>query len=121
MTHQTVGHDGTGVLEPCAGPDVRPDPACPVEVTMAALRGRWTALVIGELTRGPRGFSDLARALPALSDKVLTERLAQLAEAGVVDRRRTASWPPRVSYTLTERGHALLPVLRAMWDWGRGG
>jgi DNA-binding HxlR family transcriptional regulator len=119
VTHQTVGHAGTGVLEPCAGPDPRPDPACPVEVTLAALRGRWTALLIGELSRGPRGFTDLARALPALSDKVLTERLAQLTAAGVVDRRRAASWPPRVTYRLTERGQALLPVLRAMWDWGR--
>ncbi|MFR9777174.1 winged helix-turn-helix transcriptional regulator [Micromonospora sp. MS34] len=37
------------------------------------------------------------------------------------DRRRTASWPARVSYPLTERGYALLPVLRAMWDWGTDG
>ncbi|MEU8261889.1 helix-turn-helix domain-containing protein [Micromonospora sp. NPDC048999] len=89
-----------------------------MEITLAALRGRWTALVIGELAQGSRGFTDLARALPALSDKVLADRLAQLTEAGVVARRRTASWPPRVTYTLTERGQGLLPVLGAMWTWG---
>ncbi|MFU8852334.1 winged helix-turn-helix transcriptional regulator [Micromonospora sp. SL1-18] len=118
MTHQTVGHTGAGLLDLCSGPDVRPDPSCPVEVTLAALRGRWTALVIGEIARGPRSFTALAQALPALSDKVLADRLAQLAEAGVVVRRRTPSWPPRVTYTLTDRGRALLPVLQAMWDWG---
>jgi DNA-binding HxlR family transcriptional regulator len=118
VTHQTVGHSGIDVRELCSSPDPRPDPSCPVEITLAALRGRWTALVIGELARGSRSFTDLALALPALSDKVLTDRLAHLTKAGVVSRRRTAAWPPRVSYTLTPRGHALLPVLGAMWAWG---
>lgn len=95
MTHQTVGHAGLDVLQPCSGPDVRPNPSCPVEVTLAALRGRWTALVIGELAQGSRSFTDLARALPALSDKVLADRLAQLTEAGVVARRPPARKAPR--------------------------
>ncbi|MFC0033311.1 winged helix-turn-helix transcriptional regulator [Micromonospora chaiyaphumensis] len=118
MTHQTVGHDGVDLRRLCSGPDARPDPSCPVEVTLAALRGRWTALVIGAVARGPHSFTDLAHALPALSDKVLTDRLLQLTAAGVIARHRTASWPPRVTYTLTGRGRELLPVLRAMWDWG---
>ncbi|WP_369125108.1 winged helix-turn-helix transcriptional regulator [Nocardia otitidiscaviarum] len=67
---------------------------------------------------GGERFDDLARALPSLSDKVLTDRLTQLTSAGIVDRSRTPGWPPRVSYTLTERGYALVPVLQALWDWG---
>lgn len=118
MTHQTVGHAGSGLRERCSGPIAQPDPSCPVEVTLAALRGRWTALVIREIAQGPRGFSDVAHALPALSDKVLADRLTQLARAGVIARRRTPSWPPRVTYTLTERGRALIPVLEALWEWG---
>jgi DNA-binding HxlR family transcriptional regulator len=66
-----------------------------VEITLAALRGRWTALVIRELLHGPRSFSQLAQALPTLSDKVVTDRLAQLVEAGALDRHRTPGWLPR--------------------------
>ena len=120
MAHQTVGHGGAGLLDSCRGPLVEPTASCPVEVTLAALRGRWTALVIGEVLRGDRTFTELAHALPTLSDKVLTDRLAQLTEAGVIERHREPAFPPRVTYTLTERGRALIPVLQALWDWGTG-
>ncbi|PZG08228.1 winged helix-turn-helix transcriptional regulator [Nonomuraea aridisoli] len=122
MTHQTVGHPAAPGLpdEPLARV-AEPDPACPVEITLAALRGRWTTLVVRELLRGDRGYTDLRRALPALSDKVLSERLAHLAQAGVVERRRLPGWPPRTDYTLTPRGRDLAPVLQALWDWGAAG
>jgi DNA-binding HxlR family transcriptional regulator len=120
VAHQTVGHGS--LLEVCAGPDVRPGPDCPVEVTLAALRGRWMPLVLMEFLRNEDlGFSELAAALPSLSDKVLSERLTQLTDAGVITRHRTPAWPPRVNYTLTDRGRALGPVLRAMWLWGAEG
>lgn len=124
MAHQTVGHravapDYDDFLGDCSDPERRrPNPSCPVEVTLNALRGRWTALLIREFVRGERSYTDLASELPHLSDKVLSDRLAQLTSAGVLERRRTASWPPRVSYELTERGRALLPILQAMQDWG---
>lgn len=122
MTHQTVSHTGAdGPWDACRGPVVEPDPSCPVEVALAVLRGRWTPLVLLELLRGgERGFSELARALPSLSDKVLADRLAQLTEAGVLARHRTPAKPPRVTYVVTERGQALAPVLRTLWDWGSG-
>jgi len=103
----------------CPGPNAAPSPECPVEVTLAALRGRWMPLVLLEFFRnGELAFSELAAALPRLSDKVLSERLAQLTETGVVRRRRTSAWPPRVTYALTDRGRALGPILQAMWRWG---
>jgi DNA-binding HxlR family transcriptional regulator len=89
-----------------------------VEIALAALRGRWTTLVIRELLRGECGFTELRRALPELSDKVLSDRLAQLAEAGVLERRRRSGWPPRTHYRLTPHGRRLGPVLQALWDWG---
>jgi len=117
VTHQTVGY--TELLAACTGPVVEPNPDCPVEVTLAALRGRWTPLVMLEFLRhGERSFSELASALPALSDKVLSDRLAHLTSAGVIERHRTPSWPPRVRYALTERGRSLTPVLQALWSWG---
>ena len=95
-----------------------PVPDCPVEITLSALRGRWTTLVVRELFAGERTFGDLAAALPTLSDKVLSDRLAQLVASGVVVRVREPGWPSRVRYSLTSRGHALRVVLDAMWDWG---
>jgi DNA-binding HxlR family transcriptional regulator len=122
VTHQTVGHAARPGLpdDPRAGV-AEPSPACPVEIALAALRGRWTTLVIRELLRGDRTFSELRRALPALSDKVLSDRLAHLTEAGVLERHREPGWPPRTHYRLTPQGRGLGPVLQALWDWGAGG
>nr|CEL15946.1 Transcriptional regulator, HxlR family [Kibdelosporangium sp. MJ126-NF4]CTQ93870.1 Transcriptional regulator, HxlR family [Kibdelosporangium sp. MJ126-NF4] len=74
--------------------------------------------MILELLHGRRSFSELARTLPRLSDKVLAERLAQLTEADVLDRHRVPGWPAQVAYTLTERGRGLAIVLHAMLEWG---
>ncbi|ADB35413.1 transcriptional regulator, HxlR family [Kribbella flavida DSM 17836] len=113
MAHQTVG-----LLQPCEALDAELPPACPVDVALDALRGRWTALIIGEFRHGDRSFTQLREGLPRLSDKVLTDRLQQLTTSGVLERTRQRGWPPRVSYALTPRGRALVPALRALWEWG---
>ncbi|WP_406318893.1 helix-turn-helix transcriptional regulator [Streptosporangium sp. NBC_01639] len=119
MTHQTVGHPARPGLPDHPHANVtEPTPSCPVEITLAVLRGRWTTLVIRELLQGDRTFTELRQALPALSDKVLSDRLAHLTQAGVLDRRRQPGWPPRVHYTLTSHGQRLGPVLQSLWDWG---
>ncbi|MGW4005967.1 winged helix-turn-helix transcriptional regulator [Streptomyces nigra] len=74
--------------------------------------------MVRDLLRGDRSNSELRAALPALSNKVLPDRLAQLVQAGVVERDRRPDWPPWVRYALTPRGHSLGPVLQALWDWG---
>ncbi|GGU93151.1 hypothetical protein GCM10010182_05740 [Actinomadura cremea] len=56
--------------------------------------------------------------MPDLSDKVLSDQLAQLVEAGVAERRRLRGRPVRTRYALTPRGRGLGPVLQALWDWG---
>ncbi|MGW0588988.1 winged helix-turn-helix transcriptional regulator [Streptosporangium sp. NPDC002607] len=119
MAHQTVGHPvRQGLPDDPRAHVTEPTPSCPVEITLAALHGRWTTLVIREFLQGDRTFTELRHALPALSDKVLSDRLAHLTEAGVLDRRRRPGWPPRVHCTLTSDGHRLGPVLQALWDWG---
>ncbi|WP_079143710.1 winged helix-turn-helix transcriptional regulator [Streptomyces luteocolor] len=119
MTHRTVSGVRPGLPDDVRAEVAAPSPACPVEITLAALRGRWTTLVVRELLRRDRhAYGELAAALPELSDKVLSERLAQLVGAGVVRRTRTAGWPSTVSYELTSRGRELGPVLQALWDWG---
>ncbi|MFC6880332.1 MULTISPECIES: winged helix-turn-helix transcriptional regulator [Actinomadura] len=138
MAHQTVRNPSAPAVQDVAAvrdvaaaavpglPDdararvAEPTPSCPVEITLAALRGRWTTLLLRELLRrdGEISYSELRAVLPALSDKVLTDRLAQLVEAGVLERVRLPGWPARTRYSLTEHGRRLGPVLQALWDWG---
>lgn len=117
MTHPMVGHRAGLPDDPRAAVE-EPMADCPVEIALAALQGRWTTLVVRELLRGDRSYSELGQALPRLSDKVLSDRLAHLVEVGVVERDRRPGWPPRVRYALTDRGRRLGPVLQALWDWG---
>ncbi|WP_399928781.1 winged helix-turn-helix transcriptional regulator [Streptomyces kanamyceticus] len=123
MTHRTVSGAAPpgrpGLPDDARARVTAPSPSCPVEITLAALRGRWTTLLVRELLRHEqRTYSELAAALPELSDKVLTDRLAQLTAVGAVERTRTPGWPPAVTYELTPHGSALGPVLQALWDWG---
>ncbi|MEV5710544.1 helix-turn-helix domain-containing protein [Actinoallomurus sp. NPDC052274] len=118
MAHQTVGRPRPGLPDDPRAEVAEPTPACPVEVALAALRGRWTTLVIRELLGGEHSYSGLRAALRGLSDKVLSDRLAHLVEAGVLERRRETGVPPRTRYRLTPHGERLGPVLQALWDWG---
>ncbi|MFI9808598.1 winged helix-turn-helix transcriptional regulator [Streptomyces sp. NPDC052301] len=71
------------------------EPRCPVDITLAVVAGRWTPLVLREfLRRGQATYSELSAALPALSDKVLSDRLAQLTGAGVIERHAPRAGRP---------------------------
>jgi DNA-binding HxlR family transcriptional regulator len=91
---------------------------CAVERAMDVIGGRWTTLVVRELLGGTRRFSEVRAALAGISPKTLTERLRDLESAGVLERVVYPEVPPRVEYTLTERGRSLEPVIAAMRDWG---
>ncbi|NVI86725.1 helix-turn-helix domain-containing protein [Actinomadura sp. BRA 177] len=116
MSHRTAGHPG--LPDDARGDAAEPSASCPEEVTLDVLRGRWTTLVVRELLRGDRSFTDLRQALPMLSDKALADRLAHLVQSGVLERRRQPGWPPRTQYVLTQHGRRLGPVLQVLGDWG---
>jgi DNA-binding HxlR family transcriptional regulator len=78
---------------------------------------RWTGVLLGTLRGGSVGFRALARAVPGISDSVLSDRLAELAEAGLVARKVTEGPPVSVTYSLTEAGRALLPALEQIRLW----
>lgn len=84
---------------------------------MAVVGDWWTLLLLRELASGRHRFSELVREL-GVSRRVLTERLADLVDHGVVERRRYQDHPPRDEYHLTEKGLGLVPVLVALQDWG---
>jgi DNA-binding HxlR family transcriptional regulator len=78
---------------------------------------RWNAVVLGILSSGPAGFRELSRAIGGISDSVLSDRLADLAGAGLIARTVAEGPPISVSYALTDRGRALMPALEQISLW----
>lgn len=91
---------------------------CPVARTAELIGNKWTPLIIRDLVKGEKRFSELERSLRGISPKTLSERLKKLEDAHVVTRKCYAEVPPRVEYTLTEKGIALLPVIDSMRSYG---
>jgi len=97
---QTHGQCGAAVTRACSG------------------RGkRWNGMIISTLGGGPSTFVALRRAVPGISDTVLSDRLAELAQVGLIARTVDAGPPVTVSYALTESGEGLLPILGQLGEW----
>jgi len=94
-------------------------PGCPVEATLELIGGKWKGLVLYHLLEGTLRFSELRRKLPSVTQRMLTRQLRELEGAGLLVRAVHAEVPPRVEYTLSERGESLRPVLLALREWGR--
>lgn len=92
---------------------------CPVARALEIVGERWTVLVARELLMGPRRFTDLQAGLPGISTTVLTSRLKELEEAGLVHRRTLPVPAASVVYELTSAAWGLVSVLATMADWGR--
>ena len=92
---------------------------CPVEAALNRIGGKWKGLIVLRLIVRKRRFNELLRSLPGCTQRMLTNQLRELEADGVVHREVHAEVPPRVEYSLTDRGRALLPVIRAMCEWGQ--
>lgn len=91
---------------------------CPVLKTADIIAGKWTLLILRDLSEGINRFSVLERSLTGISPKTLSERLKSLERAGIVTRTSYAEVPPRVEYELTDRGRDLIPLIDHMRDYG---
>lgn len=93
-------------------------PDCPIRNVLSRISCKWPMLVLFTLSqRGTLRFNTLRRALPDISQKMLTATLRTLEEDGLVARQVYAEVPPRVEYGLTERARSLLPILDELVDW----
>jgi DNA-binding HxlR family transcriptional regulator len=92
---------------------------CAVERALAVVGAKWTLVVLHNLMDGPKRFSDLQRNIPAASPKMLTVRLRDLEQLGLLTRTVHAEVPPRVEYQLTVQGRSLRPIIASIEKWGR--
>src|SRR5437764_13499291 len=93
--------------------------SCPVCRTAEIVCGKWTLLVVRDLSEGRSRFCELERSLGGISPRTLSLRLRALEEQGIVVRQTFPEVPPRVEYALTAKGRALLPLIEDMRTYGR--
>jgi DNA-binding HxlR family transcriptional regulator len=91
---------------------------CPIARTTEIICGKWTLLIIRDLARETKRFCQLERSLEGISPKTLTDRLHTLEREGIISRQMFGEVPPRVEYSLTEKGHALAAIIEAMRVFG---
>ncbi len=92
--------------------------SCPIEKVAKLIGDKWTLLILRDLGDGCKRFGELQKSVTGISPRTLSTRLRMLEQNGVMTRRVFAEIPPRVEYTLTEKGAALLPLIESMRAYG---
>jgi DNA-binding HxlR family transcriptional regulator len=91
---------------------------CPLAKALDVIGGRWTLLLVRELIGGPRRFKDLLDGLPGIGTNLLSDRLRELQETGVIEKRTLPPPAGSTVYELTERGRTLVPIAVRLAQWG---
>ena len=91
---------------------------CPVEAALEVIGGKWKGLALYHLADGPHRFSALKRLCGSVTQRTLTKQLRELEADGLLTRTVYPVVPPKVEYALTAKGEALIPILRALREWG---
>ena len=90
---------------------------CPITYVMNKIGGHWKPIILYYLMSGPKRYSELKRAIPAITEKMLAQHLRQLKEDNLINRKVVQEMPPITIYSLTPSAEQLSPVLMAMADW----
>jgi DNA-binding HxlR family transcriptional regulator len=96
-----------------------PHPMCPLSDCIAFIGGAWTPNILWSLASAPRRFSELRSDIPLVSAKVLTQRLRELEERGILIRKVVETAPASVEYRLTDLGLEFMPVVQAIAEVGQ--
>lgn len=92
---------------------------CAVDATMSVIEGRWKTVILCKLhNNGPMRFNQLMKEIDGVSPRILTKQLKEMESDGIISRVAYSEIPPRVEYSLTDKGRSLGPILKAMADWG---
>jgi DNA-binding HxlR family transcriptional regulator len=100
---------------------VRPNPVtgCPLTAALAAIGGKWKLIIVYWLAESPKHFAGLRKAMPGISQKVLTQQLRELVNDGIVNREPRGAVPAPVVYSLSEYGRSVMPLVESVRVWGR--
>ena len=85
---------------------------------MEIIGNKWTALILRDLAGGPKRFGELEKSVGSINPRTLSQRLDDLERCGILTKQSFHEVPPRIEYTLTQKGKDLIPVLRQMAEWG---
>lgn len=91
---------------------------CPVEYTVSIISDKWKVLIIRDLLEKEKRYSELMKSVVGISDKVLAKNLRELEQDGIINRKVYAVVPPKVEYSLTEKGQELKQILKDMEKFG---
>ena len=92
---------------------------CPLDLGFEIIRGKWKAVILCHLSESPKRFLELQRITCGVSQKVLSESLKQLEVDEIITKHIYAEIPPRVEYSLTEKGRELVPALKIIEEWSK--
>lgn len=95
-------------------------PPCPVATTLMLIGNKWKIFIIQQLMDRPFRFSELRRAIPGISEKVLTDNLRAMEKDDLITRTVFPEVPPRTEYALSELGNTMRPIIESMATWGTG-
>ena len=91
---------------------------CPVTFTMKVIGGKWKPIILFLIQKGANRFGILHRAIEGISKQMLTKQLRELEADGILSRKIFPEIPPRVEYSVTDRGKSLFPIIDQMKKWG---
>ncbi len=92
---------------------------CGIDITLAVVGGKWKASILWHLAQRTMRFSELQRQFTDTTRKMLTQQLRELEADGLVHREVYPQVPPKVEYSLTDKGQSIFPILQQMCDWGK--
>ena len=91
---------------------------CSFELAVDMFGGKWKGLVLGNLQHGTMRYGELRKAIPKITQKMLTQTLRDLEKHQLITRKVYQVVPPKVEYTITEHAEKLIPILQSIQDWG---
>lgn len=91
---------------------------CPVGAAVSEIGGKWKPLILWALKDGKLRFNEINKGIPNITQRMLTKQLRELEEDKLVNRKVYAEVPPKVEYSLTEKGESVMPILESLCDWG---
>ena len=92
---------------------------CPLTAALAAIGGKWKLIIVYLLAESPKHFAALRKAMPSISQKVLSQQLRELMSDGIVNREAQGAVPATVTYSITNYGRSLMPLVEEIRVWGR--